>query len=244
MAASRVTEVLARTGGFSPRVARRRMYETTQHLLQCTQSLDSIMPGGDGFAASIRVRLLHAAVRRRILKLAEVKPEYYSVDKYGIPINDLDCIATIAIFSTTLIHFGFPRQGIFLREQEKDDYQALWRLIAYYMGAPTDVFATRESAKLMMESLSSELVPSEMSKVMANNIIISLQNIPPAYPSRQFLVASTRWLIGDALSDALGLERPPFYYRALVGGQCLFFMSICYTYRSFDYLDKRKIKVC
>lgn len=130
-----------------------------------------------------------------------------------------------------------------MKDQEIDDYQALWRLIAYYMGTPTDVFATRESAKLMMESLSSELVPSAMSKVMANNIIISLQNIPPAYPSRLFLVASARWLIGDSLSDSMGLETPPFYYKALVGGQCLFFMFICYTYRTFSYLDKRKIKV-
>jgi hypothetical protein len=34
MGAARVTEVLARTGGFSTQVAKARMYETTQHILQ------------------------------------------------------------------------------------------------------------------------------------------------------------------------------------------------------------------
>jgi hypothetical protein len=245
MAAARVTEVLARTGGFSPKVARGRMYETTQHILQVTSSLESIRPGGDGFASSIRVRLLHAAVRRRILALTKQKPNYYSVEKYGVPINDLDCIGTISTFSTTLIWLGLPRQGIYLRDQEIDDYLALWRLVAHYMGTPTDVFESQQRAKNMMESLLvSEINPSEMSKVMANNIILSLQNIPPSYPSRQFLVASARWLNGDELGDSLGLERPNIYYKALVAGQCLFFIFICYTYRSVDYLDKKKIKVC
>lgn len=90
MGAARVVETLARTGGFSTKVARGRLFETTQHILQCTKSLESMQPGGDGFASTIRVRLLHAAVRQRIMKLRASKPEYYDVEAWGIPINDLD----------------------------------------------------------------------------------------------------------------------------------------------------------
>jgi len=75
MGAARVTEVLSRTGGFSTKVAKGRMYETTQHILQVTNSIESIKPGGAGHASTVRVRLLHAAVRRRILKMAKEKPE-------------------------------------------------------------------------------------------------------------------------------------------------------------------------
>lgn len=92
--ANRVVETLARTGGFSTSVARHRLFETTQHILQCTQSLEAIQPGGVGFASSIRVRLLHAAVRNRIMRLAEKHPSYYDVEKWGIPINDLDCVCS------------------------------------------------------------------------------------------------------------------------------------------------------
>jgi len=121
MGAGRVSEVLARTGGFSTKVAKHRLYETTQLILQVTRSLDSVKPGGAGQQSSVRVRLLHAAVRRRIMKLAAGMPSYYSVEELGIPINDLDSIATISTFSSALIWIGFPRQGIFLRQQETEE---------------------------------------------------------------------------------------------------------------------------
>jgi hypothetical protein len=152
---------------------------------------------------------------------------------------------TIITFSATLIWLGFPRQGIWMRQQEILDYLALWRLVAHYIGTPTEYFETPERAKSMMESLLiSEICPSKTSKVLANNIILSLQGQPPTYASRDFLVASARWLNGDELADALGLGRPSLYYKALVAGQCIFFICICYTYRSIPYLDKRKLKVC
>jgi hypothetical protein len=52
------------------------------------------------------------------MKLAKERPEYYSVEKFGIPINDLDSIGTIVTFSASLIWVGFPRQGIWMRQQE------------------------------------------------------------------------------------------------------------------------------
>jgi len=243
MGANRVVEVLARTGGFSVEKARHRLFETTQHILQCTKSLESIRPGGEGFASSLRVRLLHAAVRHRIMKLAQSRPDYYSVEKYGIPINDLDCIATIGTFSGTIIWLSLPRQGIWLREQEILDYIALWRLIAHYTGTPTEWFETPEKAKAMMESLlMNEIDPSDTSRILAANVIRCLEAKPPAYASRSFLEVNARWLNGNDLCDALGLGRPPLYYWLLTAGQCLFFMAICYSHRSIPWLDKKQIK--
>ena len=243
MGAARVVETLARTGGFSTKVARRRMFETTQHILQCTRSLDSIQPGGSGFASSIRVRFLHAAVRRRILKLAAERPEYYDVQELGIPINDLDSMATIATFSATLIWISLPRQGIFLRQQEIKDYLALWRYVAYLVGCPDELFANPDKAKALQETLLyHEIKPSETSKILANNIIKSLDGQPPGFASADMLTASARWLNGDELADQLGLARPSFYFTALMAGQCLFFMAFSYVYRSIPYLDRRKVR--
>lgn len=239
-----MVETLARTGGFAPHVARHRLFETTQHLLQCTQSIGSIQPGGAGHASSIRVRLLHAAVRQRIMSLAQQRPEYYDVAKWGIPINDLDCIATIGTFSATLIWLSLPRQGIWLRQQEVVDYIALFRYIGYLTGTPIEAFETPEKARVFMESLlMNEISPSETSKVLANNIITCLEGQPPSYASRSFLEANSRWLNGNELCDRLGLGKPGLYYWALVAGQCLFFTCICYFYRAIPYLDRRKIAV-
>jgi hypothetical protein len=242
MGANRVVEVLARTGGFSVKVARHRLFETAQHILECTRSVESIKPGGAGFVSSLRVRLLHAAVRRRIMKLAKARPEYYSVEKYGVPINDLDSIATIGTFSGTIIWLSLPRQGIWLREQEVVDYIALWRLIAHYVGTPTEWFERPSRAKAMMESLlMNEINPTETSKILAANIIRGLEAQPPTYASRSFLEVNARWLNGNELCDALGLGHPSLWYWALMTGQCIFFMSVCYFYRSVPSLDRRKV---
>ena len=218
--------------------------ETTQHILQCTRSLDSIKPGGDGHASSVRIRLLHAAVRRKIMKLVEQQPSYYDVDKWGVPINDLDSIATITTFSTTLIWLSLPRQGIWMRQQEIQDYTALWRYIAHLTGTPTDPFRTPQVAKMHMEVLLLyEVDPSPTSRILANNVINALYNKPPTFASKEFLEVNTRWLNGNKLADELGMGRPGLYYWALMAGQCLFFMSLIYTHRSIPYLDRRKIKV-
>ncbi|RMD44593.1 hypothetical protein DV735_g496, partial [Chaetothyriales sp. CBS 134920] len=240
MGANRIAEVLARTGGFSVKVARHRLFETTKFVLESTQSLESIQKGGAGFASAIRVRLLHAAVRKRIMKLAENRPDYYDVQAYGVPINDLDCIGTIASFSTNIIWISLPRQGVFLLQQEEEDYIALWRLIAHYMGTPTDFFNTPAKAKAVMESLiMTEIRPSPTSATLANNVIRCLENTPPAYASRPFLEASARWLNGNQLCDSLGLGKPSWYYWPLVAGQCMFFCTVYYPSRLISWADPR-----
>ena len=263
MGAARVVEVLARTGGFSTKVARRRLFETTQFILQSgsfqsrvlwkcdrltgvpgTRTLEAIQPGGEGFISAVRVRFLHAAVRNRIMNLARTNPAYYDSQLFGIPINDLDCIGTISSFSSTLIFMSLPRQGIWMREQEILDYLALWRYIGYIMGTPVDTFATPSSAKAMFESLLYyEIEPSDTSKLIANNIIRSLNDQPPNYASSDFLTASARWLNGKELSDRLGLVKPSIYYTALVGGQCLFFMFVTWMGRIFPNQDKKRIGI-
>ncbi|KAJ8123420.1 hypothetical protein ONZ43_g628 [Nemania bipapillata] len=227
MGSARTVETLDRTGGFDVKVVRRRLLETTQHTLNVHRDLKSIQPGGDGFVDSVRVRLLHAAVRRRLMQMASQQPEYYSMDKCGVPINDLDSIGTISTFSTTLIWMGLPRQGIYLRRQEMLDYLALWRYVAYIMGAPHEWMATPESAKAMMESLLiSEIRPSAASANLANNIITGLKDHAPTYASREFMCAQTYWLNGRDLSEKLEIDRPSLYYSSLVLGQCLFFITL------------------
>lgn len=243
MGAARVVETLARTGGFSTKVARKRLYETTQFILEVSQSIESIRPGGIGHASAVRVRLLHAAVRNRILRLAQTRPDYYSVEKYGVPINDLDCIGTIASFSSTLIWLSLPRQGIWMTEREAQDFIALWRYVAYLMGTPHETFASTTKAKAVVESiLYYEVHPSDMSKVLANNLIRSLESKPPTYASADMLIASARWLNGNDLIDQLGLPKPSYYYSFLMAGQCLFCMFFAYVYRAVPSWDRAKIE--
>ncbi|KAH8430682.1 oxygenase MpaB family protein [Aspergillus melleus] len=239
MGSGRVVETLTRTGGFSADVVRRRLLETLQHVLQVSLSLESMKPGGDGHISSVRVRLLHASVRSRILKLVQQRPEYYNVEENGIPISDLDCMATINTFSTSVIWLGLPRQGIFLRDGEINDYLALWRLVAYYMGTPTEPFRSPATGRAMMESLLvSEINPTDVGKILAQNIILGLENTAPTYASKEFMEAMARHLNGHMLSDRLDLPRPNWYYQALIYGYCFVVMGVCYGLRLFPGLDQ------
>ncbi|GAB1312923.1 ER-bound oxygenase mpaB/mpaB'/Rubber oxygenase catalytic domain-containing protein [Madurella fahalii] len=243
MGSPRVVETLNRTGGFGVKIVRRRLLETFQHVLDVTRSLRSIQPGGQGFASSIRVRLLHASVRRRILALVRSQPDYYSLAEHGVPINDLNSIATITAFSATLIWISFPRQGIRLGAGEVADYLALWRYVAHLLGTPTHPFSSPRLARATMESpLLSELSPSPTSRALANNMIAALASQPPTYASAGFLRAEAHWLNGRQLADALGVPRPRWYHTVLVAGQCLFFAAVCYARRSVPAWDEAGIK--
>ena len=221
MAAWRVVETLARTGGFGVQVTRRRLLETSQHFLECIESLDSVKPGGKGYMSSVRVRLLHATVRRRIMRLAREKPDYYNTEAWGIPINDLHQIGTIDAYSTALVYMSLPRQGVYLTEEQTMDYLALWRWIGHIMGTPVDWMESPGLAKAMMESvMTSELGPSKNSKIIANNILTAQANVPPLNSSREYLAALTYKLNGECLASSLGIDKPSAYYSVLANLQC------------------------
>lgn len=244
MAGARVVQTLSKTGAWSTTAAKRRLLETFQHTLQVTRGLDAIKPGGEGFAASVRVRLLHASVRRRILKLAKEKQAegkgttYFDVEEWGVPINDSDSLGTILSFSAALIWIGLPRQGIYLAQGEKEDLLALWRYVGHLLGIPEHLsaqyLADWRSAKAFFESLIlAELVPTESGGVLANNILTSLSEQPPAFASREFMCAEARWLNGAELCDELGIARPRWWYHVLVGAQCVYFMAYVFVCSSF-----------
>ena len=243
-ASNRIVETLARTGGFSTKIVRHRFFETFQHVLESTRSLADIQPGGAGHASSVRVRLLHASVRKRIMKLVETRPQYYDVEKYGVPINDLDCIQAIGTYSSNLMFLQLPRQNIYPRKQEIEDYIALFRYIAHLVGTPTEAFESPTKAKAWMESIMlTEVYPTETSKILASNIIKCLEDTPPVFMSKEFLEVGSRWLNGNELCDGLGIGNPGYYYWALMAGQCWLSKLVAYTARTVPWLDEKQIAV-
>lgn len=242
--AIRVVETLSRTGGFGAKVVRRRLLETLQHVLQVNNSAEGMKPGGDGQVSCVRVRLLHSSVRSKILSLIEQNPEYYDIEEYGTPVNDLDCIGTINTFCSSVVWLGLPRQGIYPSQQDIEDYIALWRLVAYYMGTPTEPFESPVKARAMMESLLiSEIDPTETGKILAKNIIIGLENTAPAYASKEFMEAMSRLLNGDQLSNELDIPRPNLYYRMLIWGYVFWVMAVSFIVPKIWFLDRMMISV-
>ncbi|KAJ5318656.1 hypothetical protein N7476_005076 [Penicillium atrosanguineum] len=215
------TEVLVRTGGFSVNVLERRFLETFLWLLQVTTSLHSIQPGGEGFASTVRVRLLHATVRYRILGLMDQDPSYFDQAKYGTPVNLRDAIHATCIFCCMPLFRQLPAIGIQPSADEIADFVALFRYIAYLMGTPHESFASVERAKATMESVMlCEPEPTEASKAIAMNFIATIQDYPGINISRAFIETGCRALSGDELADTMGFSRPSIFSRIAFRGCC------------------------
>jgi hypothetical protein len=223
MAAWRVVETLSRTGGFGVQVTRRRLLETLQHFLEVNEDVEAIKPGGRGFASSVRVRLLHATVRRRIMRLAAQTPSYFDTGTLGVPINDLHQMGTVTAYSAAVLFVALPAQGVRLSERQAADYLALWRWVGHLMGTPVDFMASPRTAKAMLESIMcSEFDPSISSQIIANNILSAEADMPPYHLPRGFLCAQAHRLMGSTQAAALGIEMPSLRNRLLVELQSFF----------------------
>ncbi len=112
-----------------------------QHLPKIRRHPQAPESGGDGWQSAVRVRLLHANVRRRVLKMAERRKAssspggqaIYDVEKNGMPINQEDLLGTLCAFSSAPLAM-LQKIGITPTAQEREDYIALWRHVGFYMG--------------------------------------------------------------------------------------------------------------
>ncbi|KAI0168564.1 hypothetical protein BJ166DRAFT_522760 [Pestalotiopsis sp. NC0098] len=241
--AFRPAETLVRTGGHSVKVAKKRLFETFQLMLQVTRSLDDVKPGGEGFASTVRVRLLHASVRNRILKLNKQRPGYFDVDKFGVPINELDSMQSVCAFSANLVWLAMPRQGIYVREQEALDYLALWRWVTHVIGAPSYVLDSPQRALATMESIMYDcLKPTVNSRALAQNLVKALDRVAPIHVPKDFFEAGTRYVNGDALCDDVGIAKPSLYWMSVVRGQAWLLMAVTYIGRSIPAWDRWQVQ--
>ncbi|KAI8953295.1 hypothetical protein F4801DRAFT_538242 [Xylaria longipes] len=238
-AASGVVEVLVRTGGFSTRVLLHRLLETFQWLLQVTDSLSAIQPGGAGHVSTVRIRLLHSSVRQRILKMAECRPEYFDIETHGVPVNTLDSIHSIATFCCNHMWLQLPRMGIYPTDQEKEDYIALFRYLGYLLATPDEYFSTVDQARATMESmLVHELKITQTSRVVCFNFIKSLVDLPPFNVSKEFIEAGSRVLNGDELCDQLEMGRPNWVSYACFKGHCWLVGALAMVQRLSPTFDR------
>lgn len=93
---------------------------------------EALRPGGAGWSAALRVRVLHGKIRQRLLLSKQ-----WDIERYGIPINQEDMAATLLAFSVNVLLGIEIIAGKPLPEQEQRDYLALWRYIGWLLGVDT-----------------------------------------------------------------------------------------------------------
>lgn len=200
-------EVLIRTGGLSERNIIARMEATLRWLVDVTESPESLRADGPGFVSTIRVRLRHAAVRRRILDIPKSHPAFLDPSLHGVPINTYDSILTLTFFCCNPIWKQLPRLGIYLATQETEDFVALYRFLAHLLGVPSEHFSSVTRAKKTMEDMKDgNSIPSESSRKITRAFINTFADKAPYNVSRGLIQAGIRKMNPAPVCDALGLE--------------------------------------
>lgn len=118
-------------------------------------SAASLRPGSKGWKMALQVRVLHAKVRRSILRNKRIS---WDTNKYGVPINQEDMAATLLAFSVNVLMGIRFISGRELSLNEQKDYLALWRYIGWLLGVECD----ENGADLAISSLKTDCNPLPM----------------------------------------------------------------------------------
>jgi hypothetical protein len=197
--------------------AGRRLAETGKFVTAVT-ALDGLRPGAVGWQLVLKVRLMHAEVRRLVL----ASGRWSRVD-WGQPINQHDMLATILLFSNVFID-GIRLLGVHVTSEEADDYQHLFRWVGELIGVdPRLLPASHAEATRFAELiLLTQGEPDDDSRELVAALLEGPLQL--AKTTRQRRRAETqvavshglcRSLIGDELADALGVRRDPHRHLAL-----------------------------
>ncbi|MBL9039386.1 MAG: DUF2236 domain-containing protein, partial [Archangium sp.] len=157
---------------------------------------------GDGFAAALRVRLIHARVRHGLRRSSA-----WRHDDWGVPINQYDMAGTLLLFSSIVVD-GLQQLGVTMTRDEEDDVMHLWRVVGWVMGVDAELTCTSlgEARELWRLLDATQADPDDDSRRLANALIGSqAQGSIGAWQG--FLFAMSRHLIGERYANALGFPK-------------------------------------
>jgi hypothetical protein len=204
--ASAFNKTLILTGALAGGNAR-RVAETMQWVADCT-AVGGLARGAPGYVSTLHVRLMHAMVRRRLLRL----PEWDSAE-LGIPINQTDMAATYLGFCVVLLLI-VRAMGVPVTRAEGLAEMHMWKYICWLMGVDERWLCDDEAAgrTLLYQMLLAQQPPDETSRQLGRALMNDCLREP--WPQRWRVrfehwrhLSVTRLLVGARGMAALGLPR-------------------------------------
>jgi len=129
----KMIDVVAATGMLSTdrRESQKRLSRTSRFVvLLCTPG--ELAPGHEGHMSILRVRLLHAAVRRYAVRSGA----YKETDE--VPVNQHDLAITLGLFGYINLR-NLRRLGVRFSHSDVDSFMHLWRFVGWSLGIHEDL---------------------------------------------------------------------------------------------------------
>ena len=194
--------------------AARRLHETSR-FVEAVSQRDGMRRFSDGFKITLKVRLMHAMVRKMILRSSR-----WQSDDWGLPINQHDMVATTLLFSMVLLD-GLRQLGCAISPSDSDDYMHLWRYVGWLIGVDEELLPSNEAEgrRYALVVKVTQGPPDED----ARNLTQALLDAPMTEAKSRF-EKSRAWIIsqlgrglcrgmmGDEIADQLGVQHTAFDY--------------------------------
>ena len=198
----------------------RRLKNNNRHVMEIfwPQGLER---QGDGWKLSVRIRLVHAQVRRLLRQAPD-----WDAEAWGDPISAAHLAFAASAFSARLLKHS-RRIGVPFSKEESDSFMMTWLYSAYLMGIPETILprSEAEALKLYDVARTCEPYPDFESVIMANALVSSvplLLGLPlhgEGDELRNLAYTVARAFIGDELADQL--KFPPAKTQGIIMKMCL-----------------------
>ena len=169
-AATLISKAFYATGrvvsGFGPR----RIKQNTRHFIEI------MLPGalqrhGDGWKLSVRIRLVHAQIRRLIRTSGT-----WDESVYGVPLSQAHMALASANFSATMLRHA-TSLGAVMTPRMRNDFMQIWRYASWLIGSPEELLFEGDEDKTNELSRIAHICeppPGEESRVIAHALVQAL----------------------------------------------------------------------
>jgi hypothetical protein len=226
-AASGIVKPLVATATLESKAVRR--LAETQKFVTDLYGPGELARSSAGFQTTVRVRVMHAMVRRRLLARG------FDVQRWGMPINQADMAATVLQFSMTYL-LGLRALGFRVSAAESDAVLHLWRYAGRLLGVRDDLLprTEAEARKQLRLSAASQAGPDDDSRRLARALLSIPDQLELPRWRRELMRADyafragfARYVLGKTAADALGLPdgvakfAPIAVFPAVFGAECV-----------------------
>ena len=190
----------------------RRLDETAAMVLRMAFP-GNLEPGAPGHELLMRVRLLHAAIRRFLVDSGRFK------HPHEVPINQQDLSITLGLFGYLNIR-SLGMMHIHFNEEELASFNLMWRYTGHVLGIQDDLLPTTvaDQQAFFLASLKHQARPDkldERTRMVMDNVARDAARKYPGVSeaaARKFLYQSCRWLSGNDYVTGMEIEDAGEYW--------------------------------
>jgi ER-bound oxygenase mpaB/B'/Rubber oxygenase, catalytic domain len=214
--AGAINQTLVMTGALK-RGPQRRIAETTCWWIDCTRT-GGMHRWGAGFRNTLRVRVMHALVRKDVARRAG-----WNAAHLGLPVNQVDMQATYLGFSVAYL-LALRGTGVPVTAADAHAVMHLWRYIAWVMGVdPELLYETEAQARIGLYNNLISQGPADESSVVLGRALMD-EPLSRHYPTGAWWrgpwnkarhLSLTRWFVGRQGMKNLGLPMTLPWYPLL-----------------------------